>query len=327
MAPPRTSTSTRTEGLEATFTPSAISGDGRVVVGEAFDSDVTSLVGASWSESGGIAELPPLSDASARTAGIAANCDGSVLLARDASRGDIYRVEAGRAQQVLGDSPRLATLSMNADGSAVIDGTGPATEVDGSVVAVPQRWSAPSGAVPLTAVSNASLHRVALDGSFIGSNADALFRYRPQTRQRERIGFAPLNGEGALVVNRAGTAWIESDDERQRSFVVWRTEADPISVSCPGVCRLKALSGDGQVALIDLVDGTAVHSALWTERGGFIDLAEQLRRGGFDVGQLTLRASAMSDDARAFAGTTYDAEEHAQPSSFFYAVLPADADG
>lgn len=310
--------SSERELARALFTPHAISGDGHVVVGETIAPRTGTRVAATWSLDGDVVELPgPQGEA----AGIRASCDGSVLLAQDGA-GDVYRHEAGTTTLLFGGLSQGPILSMNPRGTEIIDGRGQRLDVDGHPTTVPRRWSSATGTLPLTAAADASVYHVSPDGSWIGSRSDGLFRYRPTTNTAEPLGDAPLAGPDTIVFARTGDAWIQSTGAELSSFWWWRVANDPVRVQCPGPCALKDLSSDGRVALLDDLRGNVVRSWLWTEGSGFMELTRVLQLSGLELGERTLRAVAMSDDGRAFAGQSYDADAPVGSTSFFYAVLP-----
>jgi hypothetical protein len=321
VPPPIANGSTRLEAERARFMPRGLSGNGRIVVGETIDPESSRRMAAAWSSENDLVELL---GAQGEAAAMLASCDGSVLLARD-ERGDVYRVEAGATALLFDGAASAPMLSMNPRGTEIIDGAGPRQALDERVAIAPRRWSRATGTRPLPAAAGASVYHVAADGSWIGARASELFRYHPSTDTAEAIGAAPLPGADTIVVARGGDAWIQSTAAELDAFLWKGAGRDPIEVRCPGPCALKGLSSNGSVALLDDLGGNVVHSWLWSERGGFVDLADLFAQNRIELGERVLRAVAMSDDGRAFAGQSYDASAQAGSTSFFYGVLPASA--
>jgi hypothetical protein len=312
---------TRRQFLLQTFTSYGLSNDGRVVVGDTRDPDTLAFFPISWTLSAGISALPVAT--LGEGAGIKASCNGSVVLVGDAPFDGVYRVDVPRWEDPLVIHGRLDMISMDPSASTIIDGRGQDRETNGEIVSYPRRWTAATGPVELKALPNTLIHQVAIDGSLVGSDTDELFRFYPADNTREPIGMAPVDGEpSSISVSTSGYAWIQSADLHRDSFLVWRPPAEPRSVTCPGQCWMVDLSSTGQVALLDASNDSAVSSWLWTERSGFVDLSATMERAGFDLHGRKLRAVAMSDDARAFTGYSFDPVSGGA-GAFFYAVVPA----
>jgi hypothetical protein len=315
-----------------TFSPRGISADGRVVVGGANDPESVSgrPAPASFTLAGG-AVILPAPEPSGEGYALLASCDGSVILEQELFFADIFRAENGRASRVLGDQPATDTLSMDPAGARIVDGTGRSgyNEEEGQLPPVPQEWTAATGAALLTELAGKQLHHVSADGTLIASDPEALFRYDRTTLTRQPIGMAPVWGGSSIAVSADGRAWIQSADTNLDSLLVWRSAAEPRSITCPttNYCLPIDMSSTGAVALVDVaLDSSSglLSSWLWTERDGLVDLTELFRRFGIDPGSgYKLHAAALSDDARAFAGDVVDPASGRV--SFFYAVLPVAA--
>jgi len=191
---------------------------------------------------------------------------------------------------------------------------------------VPQVWTAATGTVWERELTDIRIFQTAPDGALIGADANALFRYDPSSHTRQPIGLAPVAGASSIAVSATGNAWIESADTHSDSFLAWRLPAEPRSVTCPAYCTPVDVSSTGAVPLIDVGLDTydsPSSSWLWTERGGLVDLTELFKQHGVDPGiGRKLHAVALSDDARAFTGYSFDPADPFSTRKFFYAVLP-----
>jgi len=306
-----------------------MSGNGKVVVGMSRnpDSEVSRPVPASFTLAGG-AVLLPSAPPSGESYPRLASCDGSVVVQQELFFGQVFRTEGSEVLPVFTYGADASTLSMDPTGAIIVDGTGQGSYSDetGPIPPVPQEWTAATGTVWQRQLTDLRIFHVSADGSLIGADAHALFRYSPATDTRQPIGMAPVQGAGSIAVSADGNAWIESADTNSDSFLAWRLPAEPLSVTCPSYCVPVDISSTGAVALLDVAgdpNDSALSSWLWTERGGLVDLTELFRQHGIDPGTgRKLRAVALSDDARAFTGYSFDPANPFATTKFFYGVLP-----
>ncbi|RYZ05727.1 MAG: hypothetical protein EOO73_18670 [Myxococcales bacterium] len=306
------------------FSPTGISGDGRVVTGATRDpeSDSARPVPASFTVTSGVTLLPAPEGALSRE-GFAQrpSCDGSVILEHERF-GDVHRAEGNHAPRVIHDA-RLDTLAMDPAGAVVLDGARN-DEVPG-----PRVWTAETGAVYLPELAGTQLFHVSPDGSLIGSDLEALFRYDRVSGVRTPIGMAPVYGPSSIAISATGTAWIETADTHGDSFLIWRPGRQPKSITCPALCMPVDVSSTGEVALLDISqdpdNGGSLSTWIWSERTGFVELVHFLNAFGVGFGADRLLAVGLSDDARAFAGSSLDITDPNASFRLFYAVLPAAA--
>jgi hypothetical protein len=313
----------------AEFSAFAISGDGKVVVGVSRDPDAQTSrpVPASFTLAGG-AVLLPSAPPSGESYPRLASCDGSVVVQQEIFFSAVFRTEGEEVLPLFTYPADYNTLSMDPTGARIVDGTGQGSYSDetGPIPPVPQEWTAATGTVWLTALTDKRLYHVFPNGDLLGDDADALFRYERSTNTRQPIGMATVSGGNSIAVSANGNAWIQSADTHFDSLLVWRPPAEPRSVTCPAFCMPLDLSSTGEVALIDVALDSSGRSSswLWTERDGLVDLTSLFSQLGFDLGGRKLHAVAMSDDARAFAGYSFDPADSSS-TEFFYAVLPVAA--
>jgi len=306
-----------------------MSGNGKVVAGMSRnpESQVSRPAPASFTLADGAALLPsapPSGESYPRLV----SCDGSVVVQQELYMGEIFRTEGDEVLPLFTYPADASTLSMDPTGARIVDGTGQAGYSDetGLIPPVPQEWTAATGTVWRRDLTDLRLFQVSADGTLIGADADALFRYSPSENRRQPIGMAPVSGGSSIVVSASGNAWIESADTHFDSFLAWRPPAEPRSITCPRYCMPIDLSSTGAVALIDVAldaNDSVLSSWLWTERDGLVDLTALFRRLGIEPGSgRQLRAAALSDDARAFAGYSFDPAAPFSTRKFFYAILP-----
>jgi hypothetical protein len=215
------------------------------------------------------------------------------------------------------------TLAMDPSGTIVVDGSIYADDP----LTGPRVWTAATGAVYWPELGGSKLHHVSPDGTFIGSDFEALFRYDRATGVKQPIGMAPLGYPPSLVVAASGKAWIQNADQHFDSFLLWQPPAQPRSVTCPDGCYPRELSSNGEVALLDVHydQSQAPTSLVWTKRRGWLDLAALFTQSGLDVQSgRKLHAIGMSDDARVFAGYAFNPSVLGD-QDFFFGVLPATA--
>jgi hypothetical protein len=322
-APPEGEFSTRPERLLARFTANGISGDGKLVVGHAHDLPYSRGLPLSWTTAGGLVELrsPPY-----ETNAIQASCDGSVVLEQDVRPfQQVYRLEGDQEPRaVLGSSPPRPYIYMNPDATIIVNGNGVHLEL----YSVPLRWTAETGREEeIRALLDEYVYHVAPDGTLLGANATELFEYDPASDVKTPVGMSPVDLGGGYPnrfrASADGSAWVQAADLNFDSFLVWQPPAEPRSVTCPATCEVVDVSGTGQIALFDVALPSGGKSSwLWTLRDGLFDLTAAFEQHGFDFHGAKLRASAMSDDGRAFAGNVLQPDSP-YPAGFFYAVLPA----
>jgi hypothetical protein len=328
-APPATSSSDHSAKLLSTFSPDGISGDGKLVVGHASDVQAVNGTPVTWSMAGGITQPWPM--ANDLTYAMQASCDGSALLIQTMNYA--YRFLAGQdpadalVQVLNGGTPAGVFLPSNPDLTVIYNSFGSESD-DGPI---PLRWSVDRGFEVLYDLAGWSIYGLGPDGQVIAADQDELFRYDESSLVRTPIGMSPVDLPGGWYSFRSsadGTAWIQSADLHYASFFVGHVGAEAHSVTCPNPCRLRDLSGTGQIALLDVQfepDVSTSSSWLWSEKTGLVDLTQLFEQHGFDFQGRKLLIAAMSDDGRAFAGKLSNINDPFQYSPFVYAVLPAAA--
>jgi len=314
----------RSEILLSSFTAYGLSGDGKVVVGVSPDEPYSRGIPVAWSLANGLVELPvPFNY---ETWGIQASCDGSVVLERDVPFGQVWRVQGSQTPEVvLNSQPPLAYIHTNPDVSLIVNGYG----VHGEFDSVPAVWTSATGMTSVPALTNDFVYGVAPDGTLIAADTSALFEYDVASDSETPIGITAVDLGGyapTVAVGAGGNAWVQSADLHLDSFLVWRPPAEPFSVTCPLTCQVVDVSSTAQIALFDVPLSSSdarFTSSIWTRRDGLLDLAVLFEQNGFDLHGRKLRAVAISDDGRAFAGYSFD-PTITQPGEqkFFYAVLP-----
>lgn len=302
------------------FSPTAFSANGRVVGGWTRDPESPNPrpVSAIFTLEDGATILPRLEGALSNEGNVRLlSCDGSVALAYDIFGSTLHRVEGDRTPRIM-SSPTPGPLAMDPQGDIVLEGA------YNSERPGPRVWTAETGDVYLPDLFGTELYHVNPDGTLIGSDFEALFKYDRATGVEEPIGMAPVNGASSIAFASSGNAWIQSADRHADSFLLWQLPAQPRSVTCPGRCVPVDLSSTGEVALLDGPVGASQLGAslVWTKLGGFVDLATLFTQHGLEVGSgRKLHALGMSDDARAFTGISFDPSVLGD-RYFFYGVLP-----
>ncbi|HYP90848.1 MAG TPA: hypothetical protein VEQ59_21925 [Polyangiaceae bacterium] len=327
QAPPVGEFSDRAETLLGRFTAAGISGDGKLVVGNSPDRPYSRGLPISWSLADGLVELP---SPPYETTAFQTSCDGSVVLEQDILPfQQVYRSSGpGEPVVVSIGSPPRAFVHANPDASIVVNGYG----LGGEFGKNPLRWTAETGIQDLPALHENYVYGVAPDGALLAADPTVLYEYDVESDVRSPVGMSPVDfgsyATTSLVASADGNAWVQSADLNFDSFLVWRAPAEPRSVSCPTTCQVVDLSGTGLIALIDMAlapDDSRTSSWVWTKRDGLVDLTEAFQSRGFDLQGRKLRAAAMSDDGRAFAGYAFDPTIGGTGAGglFFYGVLPA----
>jgi len=326
--PPVDEFSTREEAMLARMEAAGLSGDGTVVVGTSQDQPYRREATVTWSATQGLVDLPPslIEGSPFEARGMQASCNGSVVLQQRRLLDSIHRTQGGQALDVLPGPPSADAVTMSPDASVIVDGLG----YLGEFSSTPELWSAATGTVPLSSLTDEAVYGVAPDGTLIAGNADVLFEYDPATDVKTPIGMAAVDfpdygarTRPSIKVSPSGEAWAQAADLHYDSFLVWRAGAAPRSVTCPASCRVVDISGTGAVVLVNTSAESSTKSSIWTESSGFVDLTSLFQALGVDLTGRELRAVALSDDGRAVAGNVYRLGEPYYPDSFFYAVLPA----
>ncbi|HYQ30179.1 MAG TPA: hypothetical protein VER04_23275 [Polyangiaceae bacterium] len=331
-APPVNPYSERREGLLARFSPDGISGDGKLVVGHTDEPPQWRGIPLAWTTADGVEELPFYNGYTYATQ---ASCDGSAFLLQT-SDNQAFRLEAG--QELVSVLPFLSSqgihLHTNPDLSVIVNGgfhanpNGDPSDMPDAIP--PLRWTATSGYARMDELIDYNAYGVSPNGNLLVAGADALYRYDVTTHVKTPVGMSPVDrgyGWRSFASSADGNAWAQAADLHYDSFLVWRAGAEPLSVTCPNPCRIRDISGTGQVVLLDVqfvADVSDASSWIWTEKTGLVDLTTLFEQNGFSVSGRKLIAAALSDDGRAFTGNIYAPPPAlwSEYQPFFYAVLP-----
>lgn len=301
-------------------TPTAVSADGSVVVGDAAGTG-SSVQAFRWTASGGLAGLgtsPQGTRSSA--AGVAA--DGAVVVGggdTDSAAPAAFRWTIPGTLQVL---PLLegtvlcSATGVSGDGATVVGSCG------GNRPNAGFRWTAGSGMVSLgqygggtSAQSTASA--ISRDGStIVGFGNPYLTGAMLWTANGTAVVLGKLlvddSSAGAVAVSRDGAVVVGtsvSSGDTARMFR-WTSGAgmqalQPAPATGPGH-RASGMSGDGSrvVGWIRSADGESDEALVWTQARGTRALAAMLREDyGLELsGWRLLRATAISDDGSTIVG-------------------------
>jgi uncharacterized membrane protein len=321
------------------ISPTAVSADGRVVVGSfGFYGSKPPGQAFRWTEQTGVVGLGFLSGGHyAYSTAAATNRDGSVVVGASMfnppgtsygySQG--YRVVVPGALLSLGAPPNtsfnLAT-GVDATGNVVV-GYG---QSNGSITPNAYRWTESSG---LEMLGEFAVQGISADARVVVGYTISTAYQHPEAAVRWTAaeGMVSLgvkgayteahatNADGSVIVGERWdvTPWTATASVGFR----WTKASGALDLAALPVgpfCQADALSADGSITVGECGESSDFYSgnkqaAIWDEAHGARALADVLAAAGADLGGISLRfATGVSANGKVFVGTGVDANGTAQ---------------
>lgn len=331
-------------GFEIVSEATAVSADGRVVVGNSF-SGRRSIEAFRWEASTGMVGLgtPGPSDRIAHSFAQAVSADGSVVVgemsASNRSGNQAFRWDAGQGRVPLHEGDDGATLSsataVSADGTIVV-GRG----LFGPLESEALRWENGNdgvrfGALPGGPVGTSSARGISGDGRVIvgRSESGAAYRWDTEGGFTSDFGFSSGSASGAEAVSADGTVVVGHAAGRSGIASPFRWHAtegfSSLDLREIGLFRgvAAAVSGDGSIVggFASAPGDLATTAFVWDARSGVRRVDALLASFGIDLAGWTLfSVTGISVDGTVLVGNGLNPEQNREA---WIAVIPEPGTG